>query len=179
MNILSKYRFQLSFIFLTFLFSCSQQESNAQTEKTEEPGQELIVKPLGVIIGEEYKEELFVAIDPKTKKMGLIDSKNEEILPMTFDEVYSGLVNPYYVVVYENGHKGLFDLDGKRICESTYDGFMISPSDSSIIGAYMHSQEKWRLINNKGEKVFSEDYAKIEFLQKGLVILQKKTIHPV
>lgn len=174
MNILSWNRFQLMLVFLTFLCSCSQQESNAQAEKTDKLGQELIVKPLGVIVGEEYKEKLFVVIDPESKKMGLIDSKNKEILPTVFDEIYSGLVNPYYVVVYENRHKGLFDLRGNRICESIYDGFTLSPSDSSIIGAYLHSQEKWRVINNKGEKIFSEDYAKIEFLQKGLVILQKE-----
>ncbi len=176
MQVVSKYNVQILLATLVFLFSCKQQTGKAQEEKKNEPKQEVTLKPLKAITGEDYREKLFIAIDPISKKMGLLNFNKVEILPMKFDEIYSGFVNPHYVVVYENRGKGLFDLKGKRICESIYDGFLLSPSDSSTIGAYLGSEEKWRIFNGKKERVFAEDYAKIEFLPKGLVLLQKEDL---
>jgi len=176
MKVLSKYRVQFLLVILSFLFSCKQEKGKAQEEKRDKVSQELTLKPLDIITGEGYTQNLYIVIDPKTQKMGLLNANYVEILPINFDEIYSGFVNPYYVVVYENKRKGLFNLEGKRICESIYNGFLLSPSDSSIIGAYLGGQEKWRILNDKMESVFSEDFAKIEFLQKGLVILQREDL---
>ena len=159
---------------LTALLSFSQQEFRLTEDLIEAPDQEVVFKPLGIIVGEAYRENLFVAIQQNPQRMGLYNEQKEEILPIIYDEVYSGLVNPHYVVVVENRLKGLFDVQGRRVCESIYSGFTLSPSDSTVIGAYLGRQEKWRVIDNKGERVFPEDYTKIEFLQKGLVILQNE-----
>ncbi|MEZ4980040.1 MAG: hypothetical protein R2769_00310 [Saprospiraceae bacterium] len=42
---------------------------------------------------------------------------------LPFTTIFSGFVNPHYVVVVENGQYGLFDLKGNRIFESIYNGF--------------------------------------------------------
>ncbi|MFK8105206.1 MAG: hypothetical protein AB8G15_22020 [Saprospiraceae bacterium] len=174
MKVLSYYKFGLSLTLLTILLSCSQQKSDVQTEESNDNSPALLIKPISVISGKAYEEELLVATQKDPKRMGLYNAKKEVLLPIIYDEVFSGLVNPYYVVVVENGRQGLFDIKGKRICESIYDGFLLSPSDSSIIGAYLGSQEKWRIINHKGTRVFAEDYPQIQFLQKGLVVLQNE-----
>ncbi|MEZ5058849.1 MAG: WG repeat-containing protein [Saprospiraceae bacterium] len=128
------------------------------------------------IIGEPYKEQLFTKTNRLTRKMGLYNADNEEIIPPIYDEIFSGFVNPHYVVVVENGQYGLFDLKGNRIFESIYNGFVLAPADSSIISAYQFSKENWVLLKTNGERVFPEAYSKIIQLQKGFVVLQKEDL---
>ncbi|MGH1434365.1 MAG: hypothetical protein ACRBG0_07895 [Lewinella sp.] len=173
MKALFKKKFQIPLVLITVLFSCSQQKSGTQEEKIGENSHELVFKPLDIIVGEEYEEELLVATDQATQKMGLYSSEKQEILPVIYDEVYSGLVNPYYVVVLENRLQGLFDVKGNRVCESLYHGFVLS-SDPSIMMAYLGiaGQEKWIVINNEGQRIFDEAYTSVEFISKDLVILR-------
>ncbi len=101
----------LSVSLLIIALACLRpQESAAQTETFTELTPEIILTPLGIITGEEYEEPLYVATTPGSTKMGLYNASKEAVLPIIFDEVYSGLVNPYYVVVVENRLKGLFDV---------------------------------------------------------------------
>jgi len=134
----------------------------------------LLLSPMTVISGESYPQNLFVGTKSNTKKVGLYDSNQNEILPMKYEEIFSGFMNPHYVVVVEARLQGLFDVLGRKVCESRYSGFILSPSDPTIIGAYIGKEEKWRVINDQGENVFLEDYSKIEFLQNDLVILQNQ-----
>lgn len=163
-------------IILIPLFSFCLQKSFAQKTVLTTNGVELTLEPISIIIGEEYPGKLFVSINSENGKMGLFSENEKEVLPAIYDEVYSSIVNPHYIVVVEDRRKGLFDLKGNRICESNYDGFTVSPSDSSVFGAYIGHQEKWRVLDNKGNSVFSEDYTKVQFLQKDLVILQQEDL---
>ena len=146
--------------------------SNKVLESEASNSEGIEFEALAVVSGEKYNEELFIATKADPKKMGLYNSKREELIPIIYDGIFSGFVNPHYVSVSQNRHSGLFDLKGNQVCEIKYNGFVLSPSDPTIIGAYLGSQEKWRVIDNKGKSVFSEDFTKIQFLEKDLVILQ-------
>ncbi len=174
MKVLLYNKFQVYFVLVLILCSCNPPEKATPKSEIKEKVEDSLSKPLKVILGQEYHDKLFVVTNPVSKKVGLYNSKEEEILPTIYDEIYSSFVNPHYVAVVESRKEGLFDLSGKRICESIYNGFLISPSDSSIIGAYLGSQEKWKIFNVQGTPIFSETYTKIQFLPNGLVILQKE-----
>ena len=64
---------------LTALLSFSQQEFRLTEDLIEAPDQEVVFKPLGIIVGEAYRENLFVAIQQNPQRMGLYNEQKEEI----------------------------------------------------------------------------------------------------
>lgn len=99
----------------------------------------------------DYSYEKNFITASKDDKWGLITlDKGKEQIPFEYEDIYFNNYNA--VSVRKEGLWYLVDLDGKPILEEGYD--MIIPLASYVLVA---KEEKFNILNYKGEKVVSKD----------------------
>ena len=88
----------------------------------------------------------------KKDKVGMINSKGDEIVSPDSDWVY---FNGYYIVIEKDNKVGLIDYNGKTVIKLKYDE--VSPDKYSDIKA-VRRDKKWGFVNADGEKVIKMKY---------------------
>ncbi|MEL6562767.1 MAG: hypothetical protein AAFQ94_31650 [Bacteroidota bacterium] len=84
-------------------------------------------------------------------QMGLINEKNEPVLPVRYHHLGNpGIYGKYWIEIQQNQNKGLFNLKSKQLVNPIYD--MVIPAEDSTIIAYAIKEEQHFTIDLEGNQ---------------------------
>ena len=92
----------------------------------------------------------------KNGKWGLVDYKNNQVLPIKFDQIFQYINNDLIEVTYKN-RDGLYNFNGEEIIPCSYSLFFDNLENNSIM-AIDYDKEIKHYYDNNGKSLLSRNY---------------------
>ena len=124
---------------------------------------EVVIEPQYDNILGNFNDENSMVIALKEKKWGLINIKNEIILPFKYNQLSFTTIGLFYAVEYGSKTNGFIDLNSNLIIPNKYRWIDqdFYGGLARVIISDIEGNEKWGIINLKAEYVVEPKYDKI------------------